>query len=314
MPGLILTFTPNAALDVWTTTERFRAGPKLRCSRPQVDPGGGGINVSRVLHRLQRDTLALFAAGGRTGEEVVAALDHEGVPAERCLIDGATREDFSVREDCSGDVLRFVTPGPELSPTEGRRLLDRLEECAADAALVVGSGSLPEGLPEDFWAEAIRRCKNAGANFVLDSHDNIGPALEEGTFCFRENNDAVAELAGRNVEWPEGAADWAEDQIAKGAAEMIIVTEGDKGALLVTKDVRLVLAPPGIDEAQSAVGAGDSFLAGFCLALCDGRSTEDILRQSVATAAATLLTPGTELCRKEDVDRLVSECGVPRRI
>lgn len=314
MPGTVLTITPNPALDVWTTTKRFRAGSKLRCSRPRIDPGGGGINVSRVLHRLEADTLSLFAAGGRTGEEVAARLDRAGVPAELCSINGATREDFSVREDDSGDILRFVTPGPELSATEGRRLLDRLEKHAADAVLVVGSGSLPKGLPEDFWAEAIRRCKDAGARFILDSHDSTGPALDEGTFCFRENNDAIAKLAGREVAWPEGTADWALDRIEEGAAELIIVTEGDKGALLVTRDVRLVLAPPAIDEAQSAVGAGDSFVAGLCLALSEERGIEDVLRQAVATSAATLLTPGTELCRKEDVNRLVSECGVPRRI
>ncbi len=313
MSGTVLTLTPNAALDVWTTTDTVRAGPKLRCSRPRKDPGGGGINVSRVLHRLECDTFALCAAGGRTGEQVVAGLERDRIPAECCRIDGETREDFSVRENDSGDVLRFVTPGPELSAEEGGRLLDRLAELAGDAALVVGSGSLPDGLGEEFWAGAVRRCKDAGARFVLDSHHGVGPALDEGTFCFRENNDAISRLAGRHLAWPREAAEWAADRITAGAAEMIVVTEGSKGALLVTREARLVLSPPHVDV-QSAVGAGDSFVAGLCLALSEGRGVEDMLRQAVATAAATLLTPGTELCRKQDVDRLLAECGEPRRI
>ncbi|WP_375260818.1 1-phosphofructokinase family hexose kinase [Palleronia sp.] len=313
MTERVLTLTPNPALDVWTTTAKFRSGSKLRCSQPRIDPGGGGINVSRVLHRLEGDTLALFTAGGRTGEEVAARLDGFGVPAERCAIDSDTREDFSVREEESGDVLRFVTPGPELSAGEGDRLLDRLGKLAGGGELVVGSGSLPAGLDDDFWAEAVRRCKDAGARFILDSHDCVGPALDEGVFCFRENTDAVAELAGHDIAWPDEVAAWAEKQIEAGAVEMIIVTEGSEGALLVTRDTRLVLSPPEV-EPRSAVGAGDSFVAGLCLALSEQRSIEDTLRQAVGTAAATLLTPGTELCRKEDVERLVSACGDPRHI
>lgn len=187
MPEIVLTLTLNPALDVRTTTERFQASPKLRCSTPQIDPGGGGINVSRVLHRLEGETQALFAAGGRTGEEVASRLMRVGVPAEQCPTDSATHEVFGVREDASGDVLRFVTPGPELSSAKGNSLLDRLGELADGAELVVGSGSLPEGIDEAFWGDVVRRCKDAGTRFVLDSYDSVGSALDEGILCFREN-------------------------------------------------------------------------------------------------------------------------------
>ena len=313
MPSSILTLTPNPALDVWTTTARFRVGPKLRCTAPKIDPGGGGVNVSRVVHRLGGDTTAIHAAGGRTGEELAACLDREGVPAERCAIEGATREDFSVCATETGDVLRFVTPGPALRAREIGDLLDRLRDHAATASLVVGSGSLPDGTGDDFWAKAAMLCEDAGARFVLDSHDRVGPALEAGVFCFRENTDAIAGIAGRDVGWPEDAADWAEDRVRSGAAEMIVITEGAQGALLVQRDLRLVLSPP-LVEVRSAIGAGDSFVAGLCLALARGEGPDAALRLAVATAAATLLTPGTELCRKDDVDRLVAESNQVRRI
>lgn len=313
MSELVVTLTPNPALDIWLTTKEFVAGPKLRSSPPRVDPGGGGINVSRVIHRLEGETFALYAAGGRRGDEVAAALKREGVPAEMRRLKEETRENISVCEESSGDVLRFVTPGPEMQRDEAAALLESLEHAAQDAALVVGSGSLPKGAGEDFWAEAATRCQKAKARLVLDSHDAVGPALEKGVFCFRENRDAIAKLENCEIGWPEETADWAAQQVQKNAAEIVIVTEGSEGAVLVTKDVKLLQPPPKVTP-QSAIGAGDSFVAGLCLALSRNESVEEALRRAVATAAATLLTPGTELCRKEDVDRMLGDLGQLQRL
>jgi len=313
MADKVVTMTPNPALDLWLTTSRFTVGPKLRTSRPRADPGGGGLNVSRVIHRLRGETLALYAAGGRRGEEVADALGREGLDAERCGIAGDTRESISVCEEESGDVLRFVTPGPELQPDEVETLLDSLERAAADACLVVGSGSLPEGAGEAFWGRAAARCRKAGVRFVLDSHDAVDAAFEEGLYCFRENRDAIAGIAGRDLGWPEETATWAATQVERGAAEMVVATEGAEGALLVTRDVRFLQRPPEVDP-QSAVGAGDSFVAGLCLALSRRQGLEEALRAAVATAAATLLTPGTELCRPEDAERILADLGALQRL
>lgn len=313
MPETVVTLTPNPALDLWMTTPRFRTGPKLRCTRPKLDPGGGGVNVSRAIHRLGGATLALHAAGGRTGDDIAAALDREGVPAERCPIAGDTREDISVRETETGGVLRFVTPGPELRAEERDDLLERTRRAVSGASLAVGSGSLPEGMDDRFWAETAAICRQAGTRFLLDSHDLVGPALEEGVFCFRENRDAVSNLVGHDVGWPEEAADWAEAQVRSGRAEVVVLTEGADGALLVSEDFRLLQMPPKV-EVRSAIGAGDSFVAGLCTVLSRDQGLEEALRTGVAAAAATLLTEGTELCRREDVERLLSGLGAPRRI
>lgn len=311
--GRTLTLTPNAALDIWTTTPRITPGPKLRCTPPDEDPGGGGINVSRVIHRLGGDTLALFVAGGRAGDAVADALARDGVPAVRIAMAGTTRQSFSVREDATGEVFRFVTPGPDLQISEAQALLDRLDDCAAGAALVVGSGSLPPGAPDDFWAQAAARTRAAGARFVLDTGVGAVAALRAGVFVFRENADVIARVAGRALAWPDQVADWASARVHDGSAEMIIATEGAQGALLVTADRRIILSPPHV-TVQSAIGAGDSFVGGFCHGLTTGHSPEDALRLGVATAAATMLTPGTALCRKEDALRLMDECGEARTV
>jgi 6-phosphofructokinase 2 len=266
-----------------------------------------------VIRRLDGETLALYAAGGRRGDEIADSLKREGIDARRCNIEGDTREDISVCEQESGDVLRFVTPGPELQRDEVEALLEMLDRAAHNASLVVGSGSLPDGTGEDFWARAAARCECAGARFVLDSHDAVDAALETGVYCFRENRDAIAEIAGHDVGWPDETAAWAAQRVDAGAAEIVVVTEGAEGALLVTRYVKLLQRPPEVDP-RSAIGAGDSFVAGLCLSLSRRQGLEEALRAAVATAAATLLTPGTGLCRRQDVERLAADLGELRRL
>lgn len=309
---MIVTLTPNPALDLWTTTDRFRSGPKLRCAPPRLDPGGGGINVARVVHRLGGEALALYAAGGRTAEDLAEAIRREGLRADSTGLRGRTREVFNVCEEASGDVMRFVTAGPAMEEDEATALIDLLEANVEAGSLVVGSGSLPGGAPADFWARAGGICRTAGARFLLDSHDGAEAALSAGLFLFRETGDAVRQMAGRDLDWPKGLADWAARRVSQGEAEAVIVTEGAEGALLVTDRDRCVQPPPGGLEVRSAIGAGDSFMAGLTLAISREESWREALRAGVATAAATLLTPGTELCRKEDVERLVEDCPPPR--
>lgn len=304
----ILTLTPNSALDLWTTTERLLDRHKLRCASPRLDPGGGGINVSRVIQRLGGETLALFTAGGAFGSQIVSMLRDQGIHSECVGIAGQSRLSIHVAEDATGKVFRLVMPGPTLTASEGEDLLDRFSQHAGDAALAVASGSLPPGLGEDFWARVADRARQAGCRLVLDSHDGVRPALEKGIFLLRQDWDEAADLVGRAMAWPGEAADWASGEVGRGACEMVIVTHGAEGALLATGTGRVRVAPPKVD-ARGAVGAGDSFIGAFCLALARDEAPEHALRWGVAAAAAALLTPGTELCREEDVRRLLGQCS-----
>lgn len=322
----IVTLTPNAALDLWTSTPAVLPGPKLRCTAPSEDPGGGGINVSRVAVRLGSETLAIYAAGGLTGAAVGEALRREGVAAAHVPTAGATRQSFSVQDEGTGAVYRFVTPGTALAAEEVAALLQALDRALNGApngvsnggpnaapdpgAIVVGSGSLPPGVAPGFWAECAARARAAGARFVLDTGTGAAEALAVGVTVFRENADVIARIAGSPLAWPGETADWARERIAQGAAEIVIATEGARGALMVTREAAVLLAPPRV-VTTSAIGAGDSFVAGFCHAIAAGDPPEEALRLGVATAAATMLTPGTELCARADVLRLLGEVGAP---
>jgi len=305
---MILTLTPNSSIDVWTTAPQVKSGIKLRCTAPQYDPGGGGINVSRVLHRLGADTIALFTAGGAVGDELAALLEAEGVPAARQHIAGQTRESLHVLDKASGDLFRFVMPGPVLTETEASAFLDRVEQLAQPGGLIVGSGSLPPGLGEAFWSRAATLARKQGCRFLLDSAHGVKETLDSGLYLLRQNLDELRNVVGAELSWPDDAAEWSREQIAHGACEVVVVTSGAAGALLVTKDERIRLTPPKV-ATRSAVGAGDSFMGGLCLGLAKGEAPHDALRLAVATAAATMITPATELCLKEDVDRVLAAMG-----
>lgn len=313
MQRRIITLTPNPALDLWTTTDRVEPGHKLRCLAPKLDPGGGGINVSRVVDRLGGDTMALFAAGGGIGEQLATEIEREGLACSRVDIAGETRMSVHIGEVLSGALYRFVMPGPQVSTAEGKRLIDRFSCEATRDALAVASGSLPPGLGEAFWARFVEAAGHAGCRVLLDTSSGITAALEKGVFLLRQDHDEAVRLSGRDMQWPGETADWASGLVERGAAEIVIVTHGGDGALMVTANQRIALAPPKV-EAVSAVGAGDSFMGALCFELAREGEPADALRLAVTAAAAALLTPGTELCRKEDVERLIEDCPSPETV
>jgi 6-phosphofructokinase 2 len=310
---MVLTLTPNSSIDIWTTTPQVKSGIKLRCTVPRYDPGGGGVNVSRVLHRLGAQTLALFTAGGSSGDELAAMLEAEGVPAERQHIAGQTRQSLHVLGEESGQLFRFVMPGPVLTEAEGNALLERLEHLARPGGLIVGSGSLPPGLGEAFWARTATLAQKLDCRFLLDSAHGVKEALGTGLYLLRQNLNELGTVVGRDVSWPDEAAAWSREQIARGTCEVVVVTSGANGALLVTKNERVRLTPPNV-PIKSGVGAGDSFMGGLSLSLARGEAPREALRLAVATAAATMITPATQLCRQEDVDIVLEQMGATETV
>jgi 6-phosphofructokinase 2 len=303
--SLIVTLTVNPALDLNVPVGRVIAGPKLRCGRPRVDPGGGGINTARVLHRLGVPTIALYAVGGLTGDRLRGLIDAEGFAHRPIAITGETRQSFTAHEDSTGKQYRFILPGPELSANEWQGLLDATIEMADRADLVVASGSLPPGVPDDFYARLAEALAKTGGRLVLDSSGpGLAVTLERAkVYLVKPNMHEIAELAGEALAWPEGQADWARGLIAEGRSEIVVVTRAAEGALLVTADRRVQVRPPAI-KIVSAIGAGDSFVAGLCAGLAQGRSAVEAGVLGMAAASATLLTPGTELCDPVEVKRL----------
>jgi 6-phosphofructokinase 2 len=299
---MIVTLTMNPALDIATATDSVVPGHKLRCSPPRYDPGGGGVNVARAAHGLGGEAVAVFPCGGPAGALICRLLEAEGVAHDPIAIDGFTRESLAVEETRTGEQYRFILPGPEISPADRQRCLDRLAARAAAAAYIVASGSLPPGVPEDFYQEVGRLAQRCGARFVLDTS---GPALRAAgkVDLLKPSLRELQDLAGIEIGSQRDQEEAARRIVAEGRAEILVLSLGSEGALLATAagTERFAAIPV---EARSTVGAGDSMLAGIVLALTRGFSLREAVRYGIAAGAAALLGSGTQLCRRADVDRL----------
>jgi 6-phosphofructokinase 2 len=303
----IVTITPNPAIDLSTTVDRIVPVFKLRGKTQRRDPGGGGINVARVVKRLGGDVSAIYSMGGATGQLLRNLLDQEGVASRVFATVEETRENFYVTEISTGRPYRFILPGPQFRESEWQECLRLLAAIDPFPRFVVASGSLPGGVPDDFYARVARIAKQRGAMMILDTSGRaLAAAVAEGVDLIKPNLREMRELAGSE---PSDAAEWeaaAKSVMQGGKVAVIALTMGHLGAVMVTRDQVLRAQPLPITP-LSAVGAGDSFLGALVWRLASGADLQESFRQAVAAGAAALLNPGTELCRPQDVERLAAE-------
>lgn len=308
----VLCLTMNPSVDLSTDTERVVPTHKLRCSETLHDAGGGGVNVARVLTRMGGRCSALCPAGGSSGQWLQARMAQEGLDGQFLPIAGETRVSFTVHEHSTGAEYRFVMPGPALTEAEWQGSLDRLAQAPAFPDLLVASGSLPPGVPVDFYARLARLCRERGARMVLDtSGPALAAALEEGVYLVKPNLRELAELSGRTLDTPEQWQGAARELVERSQAEVLALTLGHLGALLVTRDAMWSAAPLDIRVA-SAVGAGDSFVGGMVWALQQHQPLEEAFAWGVAAGSAALLSVGTGLCCMEDARRLRPQVAARR--
>ena len=300
----ILTLTMNPALDVSTSIDKVLPTHKLRCATAATHPGGGGINVARVMHRLGSDCEALYLAGGATGQRLRQLLDREQVRQHVIPIAGDTRESFSAHETSSGLDYRFVLPGPMVHPDEWAACLAHIAALDTPPRYLVASGGLPPGVPDDFYARLARLARERGSLLVLDtSGPALACALAEGVYLVKPS---LRELRGLSGQPLDTESDWrreAQRIVRSGRAQIVALSLGEGGALLATADITL-RAPALRVDVRSTIGAGDSFVGGLVWALDQGRSLEQALRYGIAAGAGALLSSGTALCAAEDVERL----------
>ncbi len=306
----IVTLTLNPAIDVATSVPEVTPEHKLRCGPVRRDPGGGGINVARVVRELGGESIAVYTRGGATGSLLEELLEEKGLLRRSIPLRDCTRESFTVAEGSGAREYRFILPGPTLSEREWQRCLEALDDVAVGAAFIVASGSLAPGVPEDFYARVARLGKRLGVRVVVDtSGPPLRAALEEGVYLAKPNRRELRDLSGVTAEDFDTQADAARELVARGSAELLAVSMGADGALLTSREAQFRAEPPPV-KTHSSVGAGDSFVAGMTLALARGSPPEQALRWGIASGTAALLTQGTDLCLREDVERLHAQVAV----
>lgn len=308
----ILTVTLNPAFDLATSIDRVLPDVKLRCSAPKADPGGGGINVSRAIKRLLGESRAAVSLGGSTGERLGEMLAEEGVPTVALPAPGETRLSLAVTETRTGAQFRFMLPGPVWSAEDADAAVAAVADAAEPGSFVVLSGSTPPGVAEDFSTRLVRGVPEA--QVVVDTSGAAlatAAAAKVGLAVLRMDGEEAEELAGKPLLSRADSAGFAADLVAAGAADVVMVARGGDGNILASAE--------GVWHAEalrvhvvSKVGAGDSFVAGYTLARARGEDLPGALAWAAAAATAACMTPATELCRLEDVERLHANGSVTR--
>ncbi len=307
----ILTITLNPTVDKSTTVGAVKPEKKLRCDTPKYEPGGGGINVSRGLHRLGIRSTAFFTSGGRTGHLLESLLEKENIKALPYTTVAETRENFIVVDTSSNEQYRFGMPGDEISLEESEGIAQDILKSTPDIAVI--SGSLPPGISSKYLRKLISELKAIGTKVILDtSGDALTEALEEGVYLIKPNLGELSRLSGKQELDNDSADEAAKDIIVSGKAEVVAVSMGPQGAYLVTANETLHLPAPSVKK-LSTVGAGDSMVAGMVAVLAKGGTLTEMACMGVACGSAATMSTGTGLFKKEDAERLynwlMKKCG-----
>jgi 6-phosphofructokinase 2 len=298
----------NPALDVSAAAAAVVPTEKVRCHASRRDPGGGGINVARVIERLGGKVEAIYPAGGPAGQILCNLLARQGIKSQLIAIAGETREDITILDEGAGRQYRFILPGPELSEAEWQTCLQAVEK--APPGLACASGSLPPGIPNDFYARFASTANRAGQKAFLDtSGDALREALKAPLFLIKPNLEELAGLVDDELTNETAQLKACRAVLARSKLEAIALTLGPQGALLVTRK-NAYRARSSSVQPLSTVGAGDSFMGALIWALAAEMEWAEALRVAVAAGTAAVLTEGTELCHAADVHRLGGQITV----
>jgi 6-phosphofructokinase 2 len=305
MPSIVtVTFSPS--IDKSFMVSEMVPDKKLRASDPILDPGGGGINVARAIKVLGGEATAVFPSGGYTGKQFNHLLKDEGVPVMIIESSNETRENIVVVDQSKNLQYRFGMPGTELKEEEWKGILYAID-AMADIKYLVCSGSLPPGVPKDIYAQLAVMAKRKGAKCIVDTTGRpLKIAIEAGLYLIKPNLGELSAFAGRDYLSVDDAKEIALGIVSSGHCEAVVVSMGADGAMLVTEDACEIFSSPKVEK-KSTVGAGDSMVAGIVYSLSLNKNIQEAVRYGVACGTAATMNPGTELCRKEDIESLMAK-------
>jgi 6-phosphofructokinase 2 len=298
----IVTLTVNPALDKSTHFKGLVAEQKIRCSAPRFDAGGGGINVSKAISRLGGTSLAVFTSGGPLGKMLEELVAKESIDFQAIPIQTWTRESFVAVDENTNSQYRFGFTGGEITNEEEQAFLDAIANLKPK--FMVASGSLNEGLSTDFYQKVAEIAKKSNSKLIVDtSGEALKKVLETGAYLIKPNVGELAKLIGVERLEMEEVNEAAKQIIAKGGAEIVVVSLGPQGAVLVTKDNYEFVPAPNVAK-KSTVGAGDSMVGGMVWALSQNKSLKEVIRWGVACGSAATMNEGTQLFKGSDAKRL----------
>ncbi len=302
----IITITFNPAIDKSVSIDALVPEKKLKCSKAKYEPGGGGINVSRVIKRLGGNTNALYLGGGFNGHLLQELLNKENVSSHLIQCKNNTRENLIVFENKSKQQYRFGMTSEDFYENECLMLLDFLEK-ENDNQYWVISGSIPNSIPLSVIESVIKIGKKKKIKIIADtSGDALKSIINEGMFLIKPNINELSNIAGIELMNQNDIIQFAQNKISNKHLQHLVVSLGPEGALLITDEIVYKITPPSVKKI-STVGAGDSMVGAIAYSLANGKNILEAVQYGVASGTAATMNPGTELCHLSDVEILLKQ-------
>lgn len=301
-PFDIVTLTVNPALDKSAHFKGLVPEQKIRCEEPRYDAGGGGVNVSKAIARLDGDSLCVFTSGGPIGLMLEELVRKDSIAFKAIKTKNWTRESFVAVDDNTNSQYRFGFPGSPISELEKSDIVQTIQELKPK--FLVLSGSLNEGLPTDFYQYIAYLAKQSGSKVIVDtSGEALQKVLEKGVYLIKPNVGELAKLIGVERLEMDEVVHAAQKLIEKGSAEIVVVSLGPQGAVLVTATQTEFVPAPNVVK-KSTVGAGDSMVGAMVWALSQNKNLKEVVQWGVACGSAATMNEGTQLFKLEDAKRL----------
>ena len=299
----VITLTLNPALDKNAKIDGLVPGSKLRCHSIRHQPGGGGINVSRLLKRLDLESYCVYPSGGDTGAYLTALLKEEGLEPHPVTIKDWIRENLSIVDTKTNLQYRFGMPGNELSENELESIKKNISKYLDTGDFLILSGSLASNLPQNFYSELIQYFSDKNPKILVDtSGPSLLRALEHPVYLIKPNQRELAQLAGKEFLSNFEQEHFAKELVDSGKAKYVAVSLGAKGAFLACKEGVFYQSTPSV-QVKSTIGAGDSMVAGLIYGINKGYKPIDILKMGVACGVATIMSEGTSLANPENIQK-----------
>lgn len=308
---MIYTVTLNPALDKTVEIPGMALDTVNRITSMRTDPGGKGINVSKVIAKLGGESCAVGILGGESGRTLLAALEREGLRTHFHFVEGQTRTNLKIIDRALHTNTDINEPGLTVSPADLDALLRDLLGMVREGDIVVLAGSLPQGAPQDTYRVWTAACREKGARVCLDADGVLlAEGLKAAPYLIKPNEDELSRLVGhRLTDTDELIAEGR--RLLKGGVTRVVISLGERGALYLRGNE--VLYAEGLSvPVGSTVGAGDSVVAALAYADSLGMSDEDAVRLSTATGAANVMCSGTQPAEREAVEKLLPQVKIRR--
>ncbi len=306
---MIATITLNPALDEYIMVQGLKVEEANRWVKRQRYAGGKGIDVSRAIHEMGGRTTAYGFIGGPNGRTLEILLDKEGVPFSFTPVEEETRTNFIITDTKTGQQTRIDAPGPRISKSELERFLRKLRKIRPSPDLLVASGSAPPGVPDSIYYDIVAGCQGYKIRTILDTSNQwLEEGLKAKPYLIKPNVHEAETVLGRKITFEEDIIEAALDLVQMGI-EIVVISRGKDGIIAATKKSLIKAVPPKV-KVRSTVGAGDCTVAGLALKLAYGKPLIEACRLAVAMGTAAVLTPGTELCHRTDVEVLLPQIKV----